>query len=490
MNKRLDPRREAIASYQLSEYYNHLDADPTFFAREILGIELWGRGDKWGTTGPGQIQVAESVRKNKATLVTGCNGSGKSTLFSILAMEFVQRPGRVMLIAGSEEQLEQTTWPKFREFYEDNEERIPVRGKMHERSLVIAPNWDVQCVVTKEKSRLTGRHPERLLIIADEGIILEDPFFFAVRTMLQGGGCRVAVGLNPDRKDCAAYKRAYKNPRTWHSIALSALDHPNIKLGREVMNGGPTVEWLQEFIDDGYGPSTPEYSSAVLGVFSEAAEGEEKVITQQLLERCAELVFPDSIFEGMAEEETGDIGLDLGRGRDPSTLVYVKKNVVQKVLNNRCPDTMQVLGWAMNVANELGVPASRVHVDSIGMGGPVVDRAYEAGWDIDPVNFAESEQDDWLELLGPHRKFGRRRAQLYFVARELLANKMICIPREFRGIWEDLTEPKVKYMSSGRINIEEKEEIRKRLKRSPNEGDAFVLSLSRANTASFGALKC
>ena len=46
----------------------------------------------------------------------------------------------------------------------------------------------------------------------------------------------------------------------------------------------------------------------------------------------------------------------------------------------------------------------------------------------------------------------------------------------------DLTAPRIKYTSSGKIGVEPKDEIRKRLGRSPDSGDALAMAIYRPKT--------
>ena len=47
----------------------------------------------------------------------------------------------------------------------------------------------------------------------------------------------------------------------------------------------------------------------------------------------------------------------------------------------------------------------------------------------------------------------------------------------------DLTAPRIKYTSSGKIGIEPKDDIRKRMGRSPDSGDALAMALYRRAVA-------
>jgi len=130
-------------------------------------------------------------------------------------------------------------------------------------------------------------------------------------------------------------------------------------------------------------------------------------------------------------------------------------------------DTMAVAGRAKQMSEQLGV--SQIYADVIGIGSGVVDRLFELGVEVEGINAAE-------KAIEPE-KYVNRRTEMWFMAREWL--KTGRIPNDDRLI-RDLTAPRYTYTSQGQYKLESKEETKKRLGRSPDFGDALVLSLCSA----------
>ncbi len=143
-------------------------------------------------------------------------------------------------------------------------------------------------------------------------------------------------------------------------------------------------------------------------------------------------------------------------------------------------DNMQVAGqvkhkWDKTIPSER--PAE-ILVDVIGWGAGVVDRLRELGLPVRGINVAES-----ASMAGT---YVRLRDELWFKGREWLEKKDCKLPRPTR----DREDPKeklaqelvaVRYLpptSTGKFMVEPKEETKKRLKRSPNIADAFLLTLA------------
>ena len=80
-----------------------------------------------------------------------------------------------------------------------------------------------------------------------------------------------------------------------------------------------------------------------------------------------------------------------------------------------------------------------------------------------------------------HRGRGKnRRAEAYWEARELCEAGLIDIEPEDLDLQAELLEVHFKVDSTGRTQIEDKEDISARLGRSPDRADAFVYSLQKA----------
>jgi hypothetical protein len=70
------------------------------------------------------------------------------------------------------------------------------------------------------------------------------------------------------------------------------------------------------------------------------------------------------------------------------------------------------------------------------------------------------------------------RAYVYWAVRDWLNpinNNQACLPHD-PELAQELMETKWKFMSNGKIQIEAKEELRKRLKRSPDKADSLALT--------------
>lgn len=159
------------------------------------------------------------------------------------------------------------------------------------------------------------------------------------------------------------------------------------------------------------------------------------------------------------------LGVDVARGGDWVSLVlrdhkgaYVKKRFKTR-------DLMVIVGVIIEVVKEEKVDWDNVFVDDTGMGGGVTDRLAEQGYYVNPCHEGggADENDTYLNA----------KAEANFKTKAwLLQEGGKLYGKEF----EQVKEIKWKINSSGKIQMESKEDLRKRGIPSPDDWDAINLT--------------
>lgn len=184
-------------------------------------------------------------------------------------------------------------------------------------------------------------------------------------------------------------------------------------------------------------------------------------------------------------------GLDPGRfGPDSKTLAKRCGNVLLalvKVLLKGMPAGPQSDGVALAGAvikefreTQPGLQPHYICVDSIGLGGPIADILRRANLkrgngvevEIIDVNVSESESAD--------EKFDRLRDQLWWAMRDWFADRACKMPDD-SALISEIVAVKYNYTASGRIKVESKKEMKKRLKHSPDRADALMITFHAPN---------
>lgn len=168
-------------------------------------------------------------------------------------------------------------------------------------------------------------------------------------------------------------------------------------------------------------------------------------------------------------------GLDVARfGRDKTVYTFRKGGVVYPQQQTEHMDTMEVSGWVRSFLDEDTFP---MMIDIIGIGSGVYDRLKELDYNVHPVNVGSSPIDAESK-----EKFYNVRAQVTWNLRTLFkldkgGHSQICIPND-PDLIKQLSQLRYGYSSEKKIRIEDKEEMKKRLGKSPDKADSLALAFA------------
>ena len=170
------------------------------------------------------------------------------------------------------------------------------------------------------------------------------------------------------------------------------------------------------------------------------------------------------------------LGVDVARGGTDQTII-VKNfghwiDALVKVPGQQTPDGHIVAAMVRDVHRDNAV----IYIDSIGIGASPYDLLSQAGLPVVGLNASSaSAARDKTGQFG----FANLRAELWWRLREMLEPESgyeIVLPND-RELLADLCAPRWKETLRGDIQIESKDDVRKRLQRSTDCGDALVMAL-------------
>lgn len=166
------------------------------------------------------------------------------------------------------------------------------------------------------------------------------------------------------------------------------------------------------------------------------------------------------------------MGVDVARGGRDSTLLALRYgNWYDELIaypGSATPDGPTVAGQVVTRLRD----GARVHIDVIGVGASPYDFLKQAG--VDVYGVVGSESSIACDRSGT-LNFANKRAELWWKFREELdpaSDNGIALPPD-KALKSDLCTPRWKPTARG-VLVESKEEIFKRLQRSPDRGDAVV----------------
>ncbi len=451
--------------------------DPVAFIGEFLGEKLWAK----------QEEICRAVRDHKRTAVASCHESGKTWLSARLAWWWALcfRDSRVITTGPSDDHVKRALWSEIRAAWERIDERwgslgIPEPGI---KQWEMRPRWEMVGFATRpdtaqqHASRFTGYHAPHVLMIFDEASGVHRLIWEAGDGLMTSKHVRhLAIG-NPADPSGPFYD-AWTSP-SWHQIRIDAYECPNVKARRQVLPWGVTWHWVEEMREK-YGPdyeSDPVYQFKVRGTFPTSAI--ENLIAIADLEAAFERRPPATDDAPLA------LGVDVARYGDDLTTIYAVRGgeiVHAEAFAHR--DGMQVAGRVVDTAKRLGLgkeDAFRFSIDATGgTGAGPVDRLRELGWDVNEENFGAAPRTDDGEA-----EYLNRRTELWWALRDWISTEAAladCPSRIKQELRQDLPALKYSYRSDGRRALEQKEDLKKRIGRSPDHGDALALALAWRTT--------
>jgi len=413
-------------------------------------------------------------------------GSGKDWIAARLMGQWVATGGIVVATSNSFTQLREILWRELRAFHRRAE--LPgqpswgtdLRWDVNETSWAIGRKPD-----DNDPEGLQGIHGSRVLVIIDEANGVSQQLWDAVRGLVVNADSRVLAIGNPYEPSGPFYDAC--RSQTWHVIQISVFDTPNFTgepVPAKATNELVSQTWIEDRRRDGL-EGTPWWQAKVLGQFPDTASN--SVIPLAWLEQARRRQhLPD------AREWAG---LDVARfGTDDSVLLEGSGNGPESVEIVHGQDTMQVAGMGMRYLNSR---RGSLAVDVIGVGGGVVDRIREQKppGQLLAVNVAESPDHDPDLLVN-------LRAQVWWDARRAFdptntTDEPLSLMRlsdlNYQRLRSELSAATYRMTSSGKVQIESKEEMKARGLPSPDLADAFCLALyarsrGRRRVSSFGAV--
>ena len=172
------------------------------------------------------------------------------------------------------------------------------------------------------------------------------------------------------------------------------------------------------------------------------------------------------------------IGIDVARSGHDATCIKViqgNKLIEELEFHNLNGDQLsekviRLYDSYNNKENDLNKNRIQMFIDSCGVGASLIDCLNIKGYSryVVPVNFASSPEDE---------RYYNKRAECYGRAKEKLENGF-----DFNGLGRELIEQLAyvpyDYKRSDKLKIVDKDIIKKKLGRSPDDADAFVLTFA------------
>ncbi|MDQ7794137.1 MAG: hypothetical protein RDU89_06955 [bacterium] len=438
--------------------------DPAWWVREVLGVRLWSR----------QVEILEAVRDHDEAAVASCHGAGKSFVAADVVLWFLcaHRPAIVITTAPTDRQVKGILWKEIRLAHQ--RATYPLGGRPLTQELRFADDWWAWGFTAPDydPNRFQGYHEAHVLVVVDEAAGVSEEIYEAIDGILSGEHCRLLM-IGNATDPTGRFGRSWRTPGV-KTIRISAYDTPNfttygiteadIAAGTwEQKITGPlpypklvTPAWVAKRYRR-WGPTSPMYLARVLGQFPEAG---------------ANTLIPLSWVEAAQRRqlEPGNpnvLGVDVARYGDAETVICHRRGPVFRIyLVATRENTVQTSGRVAVALRETG--AAQAQVDEVGVGAGVVDNLEAARKPVMGLNAGAAPRD--------RERFANARAEWYWGLRERFETGDIDLDPADEELAAQLSSLRYRYTARGQIEIESKDEMKKRGLASPDRADAVMLA--------------
>lgn len=456
---------KAAAMKQGVRRYYH---DPVAFAHDCIDWREHGLTEY-------QEEIMTKLAERHRVSVRGPHGLGKSAISALTILWFaITRDGtgtdwKVVTTAGAWRQLINYLWPEVHK-WAGRIKWEKVRDRPFSGSELLNLNLRLKfgsafAAAASNPALIEGAHADSLLFVYDESKAIVAGTFDACEGAFSGTGESYAMALStpgpPQGRfyDIQSRKPGYEDWFVKHVTLEESMAANRI-----------STQWAEQRKLQ-WGEHSALYQNRVLGEFY--AGEEDSVIPLSWVEAAVERWHE---WEESGRQDPGvphTVGVDVARSGTDKTCMAVRwGHVITEIRSYTHNDTMTTTGRVQNLLEN--DPAATAIVDVVGVGAGVVDRLRETNAKVQAFNAsARSRNRDRTGELG----FINTRAAAWWNLREQLDptfRPIICLPPD-DDLLGDLTAPSAgEPRSGGKLKIESKDEIKKRIGRSTDRADAVV----------------
>ena len=445
----LQPQRRHDPSNPYADFVERYSYDRLGFVENVLGIEPepWQK-DALQALDSGELRL--SIRSG--------HGVGKTAFLSWAIVHFVlfRYPSKCVVTAPTFSQLfdalaaECKRWVHklpvaVQDLLDVRGDRITLKGAPAEAFVAFRTSREEQ------PEALQGVHADHVMLIVDEASGVPEAIYQAAGGSMSTKGAITILAGNPLRASGYFFSTHRMWSDRWWTRRVSCTESSRVdpSFPRE--------------IEASYGRDSNAYRIRVLGEFPN--DDEDAFMPLYLVEAAIarDIEEPDY-------RVTCSWGLDVARfGNDDSALARRRGSYVYPVEHWHGLDAMQLVGKVKHLYDDTPrlMRPTDIFVDAIGIGAGVADRLRELELPAVAVNVAESPS-----MEGPYH---RLRDELWGRCRNWLSSRTTRLPDD-RKLVTEMTVPRMQYTSTGKIRLESKDELRRRLSWSPDRADALVLT--------------
>lgn len=445
--------QEQLAGYIAQTFYD----DPEGYCKGVLGFSP----DEW------QKQLLASIRTNRRTAVRSGHGVGKTRIAAAVIHWFIATRSypQIVCTANTLPQLTTKLWrelakvhdgAKNKDLFQWTATRFYLKAKP-ETWFAVAQPW-----TEHNSTAFAGTHEQNVLMVFDESSEIPPIIWEVASGAMSTAGARWLALGNPTMNTGKFHECFGKNAAQsfdtdsgrWHGFTVNAEDFVRPK-GQ--VDTGYVAEQLREVEGD---REHDFYRIRVRGL--PPKQSANQFVGEELFDAAV------GRFVGVNYDASRVLGVDVARhGEDRTALVSRWGMQMHLVHVHRGQDTMKTAGAVIAEMQRAEREHEKLYdyvcVDDVGVGGGVTDRLKEQGVKVLPV-IAGAKPFDALHYV-------RLRDELWDRYKKWLTTGSVDgkLKEDTCGIFNE-------FVSSGKLNMESKDDMKKRGLSSPDLADAACMT--------------
>jgi len=416
----------------------------------------------------GAISAEDAMAWVIQVALSSGHGAGKSA-FSAMILHWgmsTMPDTRGVVTANTATQLKTKTWAELAKWHSMciNAHWFEISAtSMYSTDPAHKDTWRIDAIPwTEQKSEaFAGLHNKgrRIIVIFDEASAIPPIIWQVTEGALTDERTEILwfVFGNPTRSEGRFHDCFFRQRKYW---ITRKIDSRTVKITNKA--------FLQSLIDR-YGEDSDIVKVRVKGEFPSTSVSQ--LIGADLIEAAKDHS------KGLIKSDLAGVslifGLDVARFGDDNSVLWMRQGVYTKrIFSVNGYDTVRLTNLLIFHMKEMAPAAVFIDISG-GLGAGVYDMTKTLGYkSVFPVNFGEKATKSNI--------YRNKRCEIYGECKEWLINGG-CLPsegEESENISEDLTAVDYFIDDMGRIALEDKADIKEKLGRSPDDGDALCLTFA------------
>ncbi|NPD42385.1 terminase [Providencia stuartii] len=390
--------------------------------------------------------------------VASGHGIGKSACISMLikwGMDTCE-DCKVVVTANTENQLRTKTWPeiaKWQRLSITNDWFTCTKTAIYSNDPNHANAWRADAVPWSENNTeaFAGLHNQgkRIILVFDEASNIADLVWEVAEGALTDENTEIIwIAFGNPTRNTGRFRECFRKFK--HRWKTKQIDSRTVE--------GTNKEQIDKWIED-RGEDSDFVKVRVRGIFPSTSE------TQFIPTGLTDAAMKRTVTQAEVSHAPIIIGVDPAYSGDDDAVIYLRQGLHSKCLWTGSKTTDDIV-MAKRIADyEDQYQADAVHID-FGYGTGIYSVGMSWGRDWQLVQFNGASTDPQMQ---------NKRGEMYNNVKSWLKIGGAIDDQE---VAEDLSTPEYKVQLSGKILLESKADIKKRIGRSPGKGDALALTFA------------